>query len=318
MPQSTLPPATDLRQLRYFAAIVEQGSITRAAQVLGVAQPALSSHLRNMEARLGVTLLTRGRAGVTPTEAGALLARRARGILEEVARTEDDLRNLDRDPAGLVRIGLPGTIGGLVALPLIEAAKARYPRIRLNIAEAMSGFVGAWLEEGRVDVGVQYAASAARAVESELLLEEELAVILPGGADAPEEMALHALNGAPMVLPSRAHGLRVLAETACAEYGFAPEAAVEIDSYANVKRLVAAGHGASILPLHAVTEEIAAGSLRAARIAPPGLRRGVHLARSAARPATRAQEAIRDVLREVILDLVATGAWAAARRPEGG
>ena len=368
----------DLRQLRYFSAIVAHGSITRAAAALGVAQPALSTHLRNMEARLGRPLLIRGRAGVTPTEAGALLAARAERVLQDMARLEEDLRDLDRDPAGAVHVGLPGTVAEIVALPLIQAVSARYPRVRLTIAEAMSGFIGAWLAEGRVDIGVQYGPSVDDGILGEKLLEEELAVIWPGagrggagemrrgglpdggaedgidvhvgsagrgdglaerggaedGSDGgqgdgsagaalapvlpgapPGVVELDALQDAPMVLPSGAHGLRALVEAACARLGFAPRAVVEIDSYANIKRLVAAGHGASVLPLHAVRAELAAGALRASRVAPPGLRREAWLAwpAPALRPPSRAQEAVRDTLREVILSLAETGAWADVR-----
>lgn len=75
----------DLRQLRYFVAIVEQGSFSRAAQVLNVAQPALSAHVRNMEADLGTKLLFRSAQGVMPTEAGTTLLRNARLVIEQVA-----------------------------------------------------------------------------------------------------------------------------------------------------------------------------------------------------------------------------------------
>ncbi|MEC9472186.1 MAG: LysR family transcriptional regulator, partial [Pseudomonadota bacterium] len=160
----------DIRQLRYFLEIVAQGSLTRAAESLHVAQPALSLHLKNMEEQLGTRLLTRSRSGVTPTEAGELLLQRARAILEDLARTEDDIRNLETDPSGIVRIGLPGTISAMVSLPLILAARERFPRITLNITEAMSGFVGDWLSEGKIYLAVLYSRSKDARIRSELLL----------------------------------------------------------------------------------------------------------------------------------------------------
>ena len=139
----------DIRHLRYFLAIAELGSITRAAAQLNVAQPALSLHVKNMEAELGTQLLLRSKSGVTPTEAGHLLMQRARAILDDLARTQDDIRTLESDPMGVVCIGLPSTISTILALPLIEAARKAYPRIRLNVAEAMSGFIADWLAEAR-------------------------------------------------------------------------------------------------------------------------------------------------------------------------
>ncbi len=308
----------DFRQLRYFLAIVEQGSITRASVTLGVAQPALSLHIKNMEQELGTRLLDRSRSGVTPTEAGALLERRARGILEDLARTEDDVRTLDTDPTGIVRIGLPGTISGIIALPLIEAARKRYPQIKLNIAEAMSGFIADWLSDGRVDIAVLYEAARDDGMVSELLLEEELVVLWPGDAECLAEMSLSGLRDVPMVLPSGAHGLRAQIDTALSALGIVPNVAMEIDSYTNIKRLVAAGFGTSILPSHAVLEESQTGSLAISRIADPGLWRGAHLIYPSGRPVTRAQEAIRDLLREVIHELLTGGDWAATRPPQAG
>ncbi|NKX65962.1 LysR family transcriptional regulator [Labrenzia sp. 5N] len=306
----------DIRQLRYFLEIVAQGSLTRAAESLHVAQPALSLHLKNMEEQLGTRLLTRSRSGVTPTEAGDLLLQRARAILEDLARTEDDIRNLETDPSGIVRIGLPGTISAMVSLPLILAARDRFPRITLNITEAMSGFVGDWLSEGKIDLAVLYSRSKDARIRSELLLEEELVVLWPADAERPQEMNMAALDNVPMVLPSGAHGLRVLIDRTFQALGFAPEIAMEIDSFNNIKRLVAAGFGPSILPLYAVTEEVAAGSLRVSRIAAPGLWRGAHLMSPGGRPVTRALEAVHALLREVILDLRDKGAWAASRPPQ--
>lgn len=306
----------DIRQLRYFLEIVAQGSLTRAAESLHVAQPALSLHLKNMEEQLGTRLLTRSRSGVTPTEAGELLLQRARAILEDLARTEDDIRNLETDPSGIVRIGLPGTISAMVSLPLILAARERFPRITLNITEAMSGFVGDWLSEGKIDLAVLYSRSKDARIRSELLLEEELVVLWPADAERPLEMNMEALDNVPMVLPSGAHGLRVLIDRTFQALGFAPEIAMEIDSFNNIKRLVAAGFGPSILPLYAVTEEVAAGSLCVSRIAAPGLWRGAHLMSPGGRPVTRALEAVHALLREVILDLRDKGAWAASRPPQ--
>lgn len=320
----------DIRQLRYFLAIAEQGSITRAAAQLGVAQPALSLHVKNMEAHLGTRLLTRSRAGTVPTEAGLLLVRRARAILDDLARTEDEIRTLDADPMGQVHIGLPGTISGLIALPLMEQARQSYPRITLTIAEAMSGFVADWIAEGRIDLAVLYDVAQLDGLASEPLLEEELVVLWQGdGHAAPEmppeiapevapEIALTALRDVPLVLPSGAHGLRLLIDTAFQASGFKPRVAVEIDSYSSIKQLVSAGFGASILPAHAATEEIRQGSLRISHIADPGLWRGVHLVTSDTRPKTRAQEAIHLLMREVIGDLLSSGKWASARAPQRG
>jgi len=308
----------DIRQLRYFLEIVEQRSLTRAAERLNVAQPALSLHVKNMETQLGTKLLLRGRSGVTPTEAGVLLVRSARGILDDLARTEDDIRNLDADPTGLVRVGLPGTISAMVSLPLVLAARERYPRITLNITEAMSGFVADWLSEGKVDLAVLYTPSNDKRLRSELLLEEELVVVWPAEDTPPAMVGLSALKTVPMVLPSAAHGLRVLVDRTFQALGFSPEIAIEIDSFNNIKRLVAAGFGPSILPLYAVQSEVSSGALCVSHFEAPGLWRGAHLMAPTGKSAPRAQQVLHALLKDVIVDLRETGAWAASRVPSAG
>jgi LysR family nitrogen assimilation transcriptional regulator len=104
----------DLRQLRYFLAIVEEGSISNAAKRGNVAQPALSVHMRKLEAELGAQLLVRGPRGVTPTEAGDLLANRARTLLSDMERSKEEVRSLGQEPVGTVRLGLPGTISSIL------------------------------------------------------------------------------------------------------------------------------------------------------------------------------------------------------------
>ncbi|GGE38445.1 LysR family transcriptional regulator [Actibacterium pelagium] len=303
----------DTRQLRYFLEIAEQGSITRASQVLNVAQPALSMHLRTLEENLGTQLMLRNRTGVVPTEAGRLLVERARRILDEMARTEDDIRTLESDPSGVVRVGLPGTVSSLVSLPLIHAVRERYPNITINIAEAMSGFIAGWMVEDRIDLSILYHALDEKGFRSDVLLEEELVVLWGQEADNPAKVALKALKGVAMVLPSRGHGLRELIEDQMRRLGFAPEVAIEIDSYANIKSLVAEGFGPSILPTYAVQAETLSGTIRTSQIADPGLWRRAHLIQPTNRPVTRAQSAVTEVLQDVVADLMANGKWAGAR-----
>ena len=146
----------DLRQLRYFLGIVEAGSFSKAAQRLHVAQPALSQHVRNMELDLGVELLFRTPQGVTVTEAGETLLRHARAVLAQVAVAREEVIARQAEPEGEVRFGLPGTISERICVPLILEARRRFPKVKLRIAEAMSGFVLDWLREGKIDLGVLY------------------------------------------------------------------------------------------------------------------------------------------------------------------
>ncbi|MCR4265297.1 LysR family transcriptional regulator [Nitratireductor sp. ZSWI3] len=305
----------DLRQLRYFVAIVEQGSFSRAAQVLNVAQPALSAHVRNMEADLGMRLLFRSAQGVVPTEAGATMLRNARLIIDQVATAEAEIRGHAAEPQGEVRIGIPGTISQKLAVPLILAVRTRYPGIKLRIAEAMSGFVLDWLRAGHVDLAILYMPAVDRGLASERLFVEELCLLGPArpktGLRTPggPSVDFSAVAELPLILPGQAHGLRQMLERLAVARNVTLNSELDVDSYAAIKDLVARGLGFSILPLHAVASEVTAERLRCWSIVDPVIQREVHLVRPSDRPVPRAVSVVESLCREVLLSLVAEGAW---------
>lgn len=309
----------DVRQLRYFIAIVECGSISKAAQRLNVAQPSLSLHVRNMEEGMGVKLLFRTAQGVQATEAGALLLHHAREIVGRFEEVERSIRSADAEPAGEVAIGLPSSIAEVLGVPLVRAARAEFPKIRLRVAEAMSGYVLDWLRQGRVDLGLLYAFVEDRELRSTGLLTETL--VLFGSVDDPavtdmasasDTIGMKQLASMPMILPSPGHGLRDLVEQHAAKAGVGISAQWEIDAYSAIKSLVGDGLGFSILPDHSVASEVAAGKLRAWPFDPP-FQRTVHIVEPANRPATAAMRAVERLCRRTLRTLVRDGAWGEAR-----
>lgn len=310
----------DIRQLRYFVAIVEHGSFSRAATVLNVAQPALSLHVRNMEEALGTPLLHRNPRGVTVTEAGAILLRHARGILDQLALGEEEIRGRLNDPSGTVKLGLPGTISHILAVPLITAARARWPKIRLRIAEAMSGFVLEWMRDGRIDLAVLYDAVEDHGIRTERLLEEDLLFFGPAqgtaeaGLPAPgEPLTFATLARMPLILPGEGHGLRDLLTRTAREEGVTLDTVMDVDSYNNIKELVAEGLGFSVLPEHAIAREVVAGRLQLWPVRDPPLHRSVYLARPGDRPVTSAAQAICELTAATLIDLARSDRWIGAK-----
>ena len=312
----------DLRQLRYFIAIVEQGSFSQAAAFLNIAQPALSLHVRNMEADLRTALLYRSPKGVAPTEAGEILLRNARIILNQVTIAEEEIRGHESDPMGVVRVGLPGTISEILAVPLIVAAHRRFPNIQLRLAEAMSGFVAEWLQDARIDLALLYRQAEGHDMALLEMLSEELVFFCRSGDAAsgalPGEGApipFARLAEIPLIVPGQAHGLRMLLEEAAQARQSRLSVAIEVDSYSNIKELVKAGFGCSILPLNAIKREVEAGEMRSWSIEAPSVQRAVYLAHSEERPMTNAVSAIHALIQDVLRDLLTAGAWAGATPP---
>lgn len=310
----------DLRQLRYFVAIVEQGSLSRAATFLHVAQPALSLHVRNMEADLGTALLFRSPRGVQPTEAGMILLRHARIILDQLTVAEEEIRGHQNDPEGEVRLGVPGTIGQILAVPLISAVHLRYPKIKLRIAEAMSGFILDWMREERIDLAVLYGEAEDHGIRTERLLDERLQFFGPPSRlpdeDLPEaggELTFGTVLGLPLILPGPGHGLRELLLRHAKAKGRDLDTVFDVDSYANIKSLVEEGLGYSILPENAIAPEVAENRLRSWAIVEPRVVRSIHLAHSASRPMTNAVSVVLALTRDMLRDLARTGRWSGAQ-----
>ncbi|AOZ10394.1 LysR substrate-binding domain-containing protein [Cupriavidus malaysiensis] len=326
----------DIRAMRYFVAIVDQGSLTRAAEVVCVAQPALSQQLAALEAEFGVALLHRSAKGVRPTEAGRTLYRHARAIIKQVEAAGAEVRVAGADVTGAVAIGLPTTAAAAFGMPLMRAVRERYPRVRLQLFESMSGYISELLNNGRLDFAILFRDTPSRAVEPEPLASESLYLIgTPpagslrpprrarrgslhgaGGAGAAHDaddgldtagegtVALRQLDGLPLVLPSGAQGLRDVVERSFARAGIRLEVVADLDSLPFLLASAREGLACTILPASSVAD---AAPAVPRRLIVPELRRTLSLCWPRALPRTHAAEAVAEILRELVAARIAEG-----------
>lgn len=306
----------NLRQLKYFVAIAAEGSLSSASQKLNVAQPSLSQQIRKLEEDLGVELFLRSSRGVAVTEAGQLLLLRAGQILDWVAETETDLKQMGADPVGEVSFGLPSSISMVLSVPLAETVRMQLPKVKLRAVEAMSGFIQDWLVEQSVDMGMLYDVSAVRHLAYKPLMTEELCFFSapdawPFRSRAGQPVRLADLAEVELVLPSRSHGLRALIDRAARANRVDLNVVLEMDALSQIKALVARGSGYTILAPAAAFDRVQRGELLMAPIVDPAISRSIYLVRNPARPQTRAARAIEEVTMEVISDLVRRGIWRA-------
>lgn len=304
----------DIRQLRYFIAIAEAGSLSAAAQKLHIAQPSLSQHLANMEQELEVQLVVRSPRGSTLTAEGEVLLRHAHGICDMMRHCVTEMREMSREVTGTVRFGMPPSSSMVMSVPLAETVRVELPKVRLHASEAMSGFIKTWIDDATVEIGILYDLNGAEHFQATHLLDEQLFFF-----SAPDAWPLRTSPGTPvplrdlkdieLVLPGAPHGLRRIIDRAAAQGGVQLNVVTELDAMTQIKELVARGSGYSIFAPAACHDFIETGRLLKAPIVDPVISRPVYLVRNPAVAQTRACAAIEAVTLKVAADMVERGIW---------
>jgi LysR family nitrogen assimilation transcriptional regulator len=300
-----------IKQLQYFLRIAELRSFSKAAAYLHVAQPALGLQTRKLEEELGVKLLNRHSRGVIPTEAGLLLRDHAQIILRQIDRAKLSVADLAGPPRGKIAVGLTPTLNLILATQLVERCRRDYPNVALAIVDAMSEDLMEWVENDRIDLAFSYNPAAVQGLVCEPLVTEDLCLIGPGNSAFAnrDTVTLSDIADLPMILPSVSSGLRSVVEEATLKKGFELNVVLEIDSVTAMKEMVAKGIGYAILPLGSVKREVEDGRIIARRFDHPTLSRDMYLVYSAKRPASKATNAIHELMRSVVHENLENGDW---------
>jgi LysR family nitrogen assimilation transcriptional regulator len=302
----------DIRQLRYFLGIVEHGSLSRAAEVLHVAQPALSLHLKKLEEEFGCALVHRTARGVVPTESGQRLAVRAAVLVEQMAGLKDEIRGLEAAPAGAASIGIPTSLGPVLTVPLALACRRRFPAIRLRVIEGLSGHMLEWVQAGKVDMALVFAFDTAPNLATHFVAREHLGLV--AAKDAPvvrgrSTIDLAQVLALPLIMPGLPHGVRAEVERAAMAQRTEPDVVMEIDSLDQIKALVAAGVGFTVLSERYARLGPEAEGLTWVPITNPEIQRTISLAHATDRPLSIAARTVQAIVLELLAGLTRGGRW---------
>jgi DNA-binding transcriptional LysR family regulator len=240
----------DIRQLRYLEAVARHRHFTNAARELHVAQSALSHQVRRLEQELGVELLRRTTRSVEPTEAGLLVASRARAVLAQTGalRSEiDELRGLVR---GRLNVGAM-LFGGELDIPaLLARFTATFPHIEVGVREGTARRMLEMLGEGSLDLAFALEAESPADVDRIELSSEELVAVT--GPDHPladnPTVSVPSLAGHPLIAFEPGSSTRQLLDAALAGAGVQPRIAVQANDLTLVRSLCARGLGVAVLP----------------------------------------------------------------------
>jgi LysR family nitrogen assimilation transcriptional regulator len=251
--------AMDLVQLRYFLRVAELRSVSKAADALHVAQPAITRQIRLLEEELGVPLFHRHSRGSEPTEAGRLLEERAAALLRMAEQTRVDVTSRAQVPTGTVRVGFPHSVGNLLIGKTVARYRAQYPDVLVSLSEGYNHMLLEWMLSDRLDVAVMTEFQDHPLLESRPLFEEGLCVIGPAGdAAARRDYAVADLQHLPLIQTSNRNSLRMLLDRVAAARGFALKVVVQAEALDVIKQLVRLQVGYHVSPYSAVAADLGA------------------------------------------------------------
>lgn len=299
----------DLRQLTYLCKIAETGSFSAAARELGIAQPAVSQQIANLEADLDTQLLVRSIRGAQLTATGQTLYAHAQKILAQVRAAQDDVSSEAATPKGVVTVVLPRMLTRPVGPRLMRRVMQNLPRVELGIHEALGLTASEMVRTGRCDFGVIATAGPPDTPDNELLYRETLYHVRaapaaedprPVGHISFEDMLTHSL-----ILSKERHGVRAIIEAVAREKKLRVDPLLETESSRLMLACVEQGLGSCVLPWPSVSEYLGRGALIADRIDAEHLMRQVSLIWAPEHQPTTGAKAVAAELRQIIKDCIA-------------
>ena len=282
----------EVHQLRYFVAVADEGSFSRAAAREHVAQPSLSQQIQKLEAEMDQRLFDRLPRSVVVTEAGKCLLEYARKILAEIADARRCVDELKREVVGRLAVGAIPTIAPYVLPALIEKFQRRYPKVTLEIFEDTTERLVRRMEDGEVDIALVSTCDESPALERHSLGKEALLVLLPKGHQLAKKKMIKwsDLKSQKFLLLHDMHCLSAQVYQFLAAHHLRPELTVRGAQLGTIARMVAAGMGVTLVPQMMIEAEPVTGCV-ALPFAPPVPVRELNMVRNPLRFQSKAAAA---------------------------
>jgi DNA-binding transcriptional LysR family regulator len=288
--------ALNLNHLRIFRAVLEQGSITGAASVLRISQPAVSRQLAEFEAALGTRLVDRLPRGIRPTAAGEILGERARRIFAEERAAEHDLGELLGLHRGRLAVGASTTIGSYLVPQVLGDFARRHAGVAIDLEIGNTRAIQSDVLDGRLDIGLTEGFADAEALEARVFLHDEMVLIagprsVRGPLAGATSIRAAELARVPFIVRETGSGTREIIEAALADAGVPVAPRMVLGSTEAIKNAVAHGLGVAIVSRLTVALECEVGRLREVEVSDLRVRRALHcLTLKGKRPSPAASE----------------------------
>ena len=302
----------DVAQLKTLIHVAELGSLSKAADRLHVAQPALSRQISQLERELGGYLFERHGRGMKITELGVEVLEHATRIMEEMEAIRGTVVGGRSAYRGTVIIGTTPTVAEIITVPLVRRLNQEHPDLGVRFASAFSGYLLDWLQRGEIELAISYDPQPLHTLRIEPVMMENLLVVGPRDSqlDLDTPVSFTELAGRRLILPSPRHGLRMIVDECAKQAGIQLHTPVEADSFGAMIDLVANGFGWTALPLASIYSRIMNGSLRAAPLIDPTPMRKLVVAYPADRRVSPASRYVGDTFTEIAAELIERKIWA--------
>lgn len=286
----------NLRRLKYFVKIVDIGSLTQAAEVLHIAQPALSQQVATLENELDQQLLIRTKRGVTPTEAGKILYGHARTILRQCEQAQTAVINAAQHLTGQVSIGLaPGTAASSLTMPLLQTVRDQFPEVLVYLHENSGSVLNEKVMNGQLDMAVLYDRAPTAGINSMPLMKEDL--FLVGATDYPgASVDLADVAQMSLFLPRDYSAVRKRVDEAFSLRRLSARIIGEIESISTLTAAISSGMGVTVLPESAARALVGSTDAWMSRINSPSLSLPLSLNISARLPLSPSAQAVKNIL----------------------
>lgn len=296
---SILDDAVELRHLRYFRALAEAGSFTRAAAAIGLRQPTLSHQIRQLEVALGAELFQRGRNACRLTAAGELLlpyVRRVLGDMEALRQVLDDQSALRRGSLTLAALPI---LGERLLPRALAAFHLAHPGIQVRVSEMSVDEMERALAAGLVELCLGTVSSMGNPTRTHLLFEEELVAVVPAASAAAVRgtLTVAELAAEPVIVPPPGFGTRTTILHAWAKVRRMPAFALEVNSTTAILEAVVAGGVVGVVPACGLWGRNPEG-WQPVRIVQPTLRRAIGVTHALVGRRRPAAEALLPYLRQ--------------------
>jgi DNA-binding transcriptional LysR family regulator len=272
----------DPRKLVYLAAIIENGSLAKAAKHLAVSQPALSKSMDRLESELGMKLLERGPAGIVPTTFGELIYSHARSIRDEMTMAETRIQGA-KGQSHVITVGTLPSLASNVIAHAVARWKAENPTVRLRVIEKVQVELLLGLLRCELDFIIgetQFFDLFLDGLKQRVLFRDRLCIFARPDHDifGMEGLSWADLAQYPWVCPTVGWSHRTVFKELVASLGAnPPQQMVECGSIDFTKSLIAASNHLALLPAHAVVDEVSRGMVRAVDFSAPAFKRAIAL-----------------------------------------